>query len=169
MKGSCHDFLDVQMRMGGDVRAIDMLAAPAYAIELVRVREELIAVAFDDLVLQTLPPRFLELDDFAALDAHEMVVVRFAVRHFVIRWAVVEVMLLNDADALEQGQGAEDGHPRDGRVDRLHIRDQFLGGEMQMRGRATQDELTLGRHPDAMGFEDLGDGHEPVHILVVTE
>ena len=166
---SCHDFLDVQMRMGGDVRAIDMLATPAYAIELVRVRQELIALSFDHLVLQPLPSRLLELDDLTALDAHEVVVVCLPVRHFVVGRAVVEVVLFHHTDTLQQRERAEHGHARDGSVDRAHVLHQLFGGEMQVCGRPAQNELPLGRHPDAMRFEDLRDGDESVHILVVTE
>jgi hypothetical protein len=51
------------------------LAIAAQAVHFVFVRAHQKAVPLGDFLLQGLDLRFFELDDFAALEAHQMVVV----------------------------------------------------------------------------------------------
>lgn len=56
-----------------------------------------------DLVLQHLDPRLFELDDGAAAEADEVIVI---VRELVARVPVAEMSLLDDLGVLEQAKGA---------------------------------------------------------------
>ena len=89
--------------MFGRSLGIAVLALAAEAVELMRVGEELIAVAPHHLVLKTLNPRLLKFDDLAALHAHQMIVVGFAECDFVVRRAVLEIVLLQDPSLMEEG------------------------------------------------------------------
>ena len=87
---------------------IDPLAGAAEPVELVRMGQELVAEAFDDLVLEGFHARLLKLDDLPALDAHEVVVMGLRKGHFVVRRAVAEVVLFNDAGMVEEREGPLD-------------------------------------------------------------
>ena len=163
------DFLDMKLRVFGFALGIDMLTAGTEPIEFMRMGEELVAVALDDGVLQRLDARLLELDDFAALHAQQMIVMGFAESHFVVGRAVPEVVLLQDAGLMEEDQHPVDGAAGDGRLDGAHVRHEFFGGEVQVRDGPPDHQLPLGREADAFISEELLDQHEPFHNLVETQ
>src|SRR3989338_8326966 len=138
---SCDHFLDVKMRrmLARACRALS-LAPCAQSIELMRMRQELVPEPLDDCLLESFHARLLKLDDFPALHAHEMVVMRLGERDFIIRRPVAEIVLLHDSCAMQEGQRAVDGAARHRRVDLADILDQFLCRKMEVPHGAFYDQ-----------------------------
>ncbi len=155
------------MRWG--VPAINMLTPPTQTVEFVGVGQELVAVAFDDVLLEALDARLLELDDLAALHAHQVVMVRFGKGHFVVGWTVAEVMLLHDPGLVEQRECAVHRPARHRGVDDAHVLDKLLGGEGQEVDCPADDETPLIGQPNPLRFQELFHFHEPLHLLFETE
>ena len=161
---SGHDFFHVQMGMFRRVFGMRALAAAAEAVEFVGVGEQLVAVALDDLILQHLDARFLELDDLAALYAHEVVVVRLGEGHFVVRRSVAKVVFLHDAGLVEECEGPVDRAPRHRGVDGLHVLHQLFGGEVEVGDGAPEDQPALVGEAHALGAQELFDLDESFQV-----
>ena len=80
---------------------LGVLARAAKAVQLMGVREQLVTVPLHHGLLQLLYPGLLEFDNFSALGAHQMIMMPLAVRDFVVRRPVAEVVLLQQAGARE--------------------------------------------------------------------
>ena len=78
--------------------------------------DQLVAELAGDLALQPLDLFGLELDDFAAAQVDQMIVMRLG-DLLVARAALAKIMARDDAGILEQLDGAIDGRDRDVLVD----------------------------------------------------
>src|SRR5262245_60995437 len=92
-------------------------ALRGHRVELEPVADQLVAELLGDRALQRLDLLFLELDDPAALDVDQMVVM--LLRAFLVaRAPVAEIVALENARLLEQPHGAINGRDRDARIER---------------------------------------------------
>ena len=142
---------------------VDSLTGPTEPVELVGVREELVAVSLDDFLLERFDARLLKLDDLPALDAHQVIVMGFGKCDFVVRRSISKIVLFDHAGLMEEGEGSVDGPSRDRAVDASHIFDELLGCKVEVGDCATDDQLTLGGQTDPFRAEELFDFHKAFH------
>src|SRR5579872_2139097 len=107
--------------------------------------DQLVAEARRDFALQLFDRLVAELDDLAALQV-DQVIVMLGRRLFVACAAIAEIVALEDTGLLEQAHGAVDGGNRDLRIDRSGaLMDRFdvrmIGG---FRQHARDDATLLG-------------------------
>ena len=120
------------------------LAVGAHAIKLVFVRAKLEAITSRKIVLKIFDPGLFELDNFAALDADEMIVVRCLIGELVARETVIEAALVGDTALGEELERAIDGRVSDPRILRADLAEQLFDAHVIWRlEKRLDDEAPL--------------------------
>src|SRR5690606_12404277 len=138
------------------LRAARALRVGAGAVQLVLVAPQLEAVPEREVFLQLLDLLVLELDDVAALEADEVVVVLVLERHLIARDPVAEVPLVGETTLLEELQRPIDGGVTHLGILSAHLEEEVLDREVPLAlEEQVRHQATLGRRAEALAVHVL--------------